>query len=151
MFEDIVFEVGGTLYSVSVNDTQEIISTNSYKITKTPNADAIIKGIALIRNETYVVLDSSSILGSESNGGSTTLLFVLGNSHVALQVDKVKGLHKFEGESIQKVPNIYNSNLVEQVLKLKNKDSSELELVLKLNISDIISNYANVDNTLMEV
>lgn len=144
MFKEVVFKIGEGLYSIDLNEVQEIVQNNTYRISKVPNEKPHILGSALIRGKLHTIIDGAKLLNIESGDANKTLVFETDGYLVGMEVDEIVGILDFE-EDI-KLPELYRGDLFKQAFKFKDKTKEGVEkLILKVNLESAFKDVEEED------
>lgn len=130
----ITFKLTDGEYALPLMHVKEILKP--LPITKIPNSNVAIRGIATVRNNVITIMDLHEKFGIIPAPSETEprIIIVEFEGHViGLWVDDVVGISNTENEDIETMPNIIHNNAISEVIK------TEHNIVPIINISSLFN------------
>jgi two-component system chemotaxis response regulator CheV len=138
--EVLEFVISEKHYVINVVKTKEILQVGN--VTKIPNSNPAIAGLALIRDSIITLVDLKYALENEKQSNikeCMTLICEFNNTKVAFLVDRVLGIHRIGWDEIRKPDAIVENSQVIGNIVMNNK----LLMLLDFEkiVMDIMSSY----------
>lgn len=139
----LTFRIGPEKYGIPVLRVIEIIKAQDYKLTEIPTTPGYFKGVLVLRDKVFSVLDTRQIfnLGPMEINDNTCVIILetLKSEVVAFLVEQVEEVQDFSDSEIESAPLFNNGD--KHFLKGMGKKSNDgkTEVTLILDIDNIIS------------
>ena len=119
-FEIVEFSVGPVTYGINVAKVREVI--NPVAVTKMPNTHPHVEGVFTLRGKVMPLVNLAKSLGCDQISATHKIIVSeLNNYFVGFLVDEVYRIHRISWTEMEPPPNISNSDMVVEIVKMTDK------------------------------